>query len=62
MSQESADRSRALFVEGLQAANNSITDAQAIDVYNVLDAVQALLAIPKGGRIVVNKTRPDSHR
>jgi len=55
MTKKSAGRSRAQFIEELQAANNLITDAQAIDVYNVLDAVQVLLAIPLGKRIVVKK-------
>ena len=57
MSKEPADRVRAAFIEQLRSANNSITEAQAIEVYNVLDAVQALLAVPRGQRIVVNKTK-----
>jgi|GEM_PF-2064368 len=55
MTKKSAGCSRAQFIEELQAANNLITDAQAIEVYNVLDAVQVLIAIPVGKRIVVQK-------
>jgi hypothetical protein len=57
MFKESADCDRAAFIQRLQAANNSITEAQAVEFYNVLDAVQALLATPMGQRIVVNKNK-----
>lgn len=59
MTKESGGPTRAAVVEQIMATNNSITEAQAIEIYNVLDAVQALLAIPKGKRIVVNKTKRD---
>jgi hypothetical protein len=57
MIKESADQRKTTFIEDLQSANNSITVAQASDIFNVLDAVQVLLAIPKGQRITVNKKR-----
>lgn len=59
MSKESADRSRAAIIRELQSVNNFITEAQASEIYNVLDAMQVLLAIPEGQRIVVDKTRRD---
>jgi hypothetical protein len=55
MTKKSAGCTRAQFVEEFKATNNLITDAQAIDIYNVLDAVQVLIAIPVGKRIVVKK-------
>lgn len=59
MSKESGGRTRAAVVEQLMAVNNLLTEAEAIEIYNVLDAMQALLAVPDGQRIVVNKTRRD---
>ena len=57
MSKENPERDRAVFVDELQAANNQIPEQMALEVYNVLDTIQVLLAIPKGQRIVVSKTR-----
>ena len=53
---EDCGRHRDAFVKHLQSLNNSITESQAVEFYNVLDAVQALLAIPRGQRIVIDKT------
>ncbi len=52
---------RAAFVSELLAANNRITEEVATDVYNVLDAIQVLLTVPKGQRIVINKEKEPPH-
>lgn len=44
-------------MESLQSANNQITDTQAFELYQVRDAVNALLAFRKGERIVIDKTQ-----
>lgn len=48
---------RAAFIKRLQAEDKTITDDLGIEIYNALDAVLALLAIPQGQRIVINKAK-----
>lgn len=50
---------RAAFVERLQAEDKTITDELGTEIYNALDAVLALLAIPRGQRIIINKANAD---
>ena len=57
MANQSSDRKKADFIKQIQAVNNLITDAQAADVYNVRDAVHALLAFRLGERIIIDKSR-----
>ena len=46
---------RSAFVKRLQAEDNSITAEEGGIIYDTLDAVLALLAIPEGKRIIINK-------
>ncbi len=57
MANQSSDRQRAAFVKELQSVNNLITDALANEMYNVRDAVHALLAFRPGERIVIDKSK-----
>ena len=60
MRNQSNDRHRSAFVEQVKAINNLITDKQANDMYNVRDAVRALLAFRLGERIVIDKSKEDT--
>jgi hypothetical protein len=60
MANQRSDRQRAAFIEQVQAVNNLITDKQASDLYNVRDAVQALLAFRLGERIIIDKSKRDT--
>lgn len=60
MADRRVDRQKAEFAKSLMAANNQITEQQAISLYNVRDAVHALLEFPMGTRIVINKSKDDS--
>ena len=44
----------------VQSVNNLITDKEANDLYNVRDAVRALLAFRLGERIVIDKSKTDT--
>ena len=55
------EHGQAVFIQQLQAVNSSITENVARDAYNVLDAIQVLLALPKGERIVINKSKEVHH-
>jgi hypothetical protein len=57
MADRRSDRLQAQFAESLQSANNQITDTQAFELFQVRDAVNALLAFRKGERIVIDKTQ-----
>ena len=46
---------RDAFVKRLQAEDKTITAEEGTIIYNTLDAVLALLAIPEGKRIIINK-------
>jgi hypothetical protein len=48
---------RAAFIKRLQAEDKMITAEMGIEIYNALDAVLALLAIPEGQRIIINKAK-----
>ena len=60
MANQRSDRQRAAFIEQVKAVNNLITDKQASGLYNVRDAVQALLAFRLGERIVIDKSKNDT--
>ncbi len=60
MRNQSDDRHRAAFIEQVKAVNNLITDEQANVMYNVRDAVRALLAFKMGERIVIDKSKRDT--
>ena len=56
MNNKHEDTEKAEFIKRLKAINNQITDEQATDIYNVRDAMSALLAIPFGQRIIIDKS------
>jgi hypothetical protein len=59
MAHQSSDREMAEFIKQIRAANNLITEQHAIELYNVRDAVQALLALRPGERIIIDKSKED---
>jgi hypothetical protein len=45
------------FFERLRSTDKGITEQEALLIYSNLDAVLALLAVPEGKRISINKSR-----
>lgn len=56
MTKEESCTERADVIAAILSANSLIDEAQATEVYNILDAARILLAIPRGQRIVVSKS------
>ena len=60
MANQSNDRRKAAFIQQIKTVNNLLTDSQAAEMYNVRDAVQALLAFRLGERIVIDKSKANA--